>query len=102
MIYIATEFGRDKTRERGLSDFPSGHHTNNGVTIVSPLINGGRVYGGIDTNTLETYGCDLNTGDPMPGHHNGMQDVYASILQSMNVDTSGSGLPSAKALSRKA
>lgn len=101
MIYIATEFGRDKTRESGISEFPSGHHTNNGVTVVSPLIQGGRVYGGLDINTLETYGCDVNSGDPTPGRSNGMEDVYAAILQGLNVDLSGSGLKSAKMLVRK-
>lgn len=102
LIYVATEFGRDKTREKGVSEFTSGHNTNNGVAIISPLVNGGRIFGGLDLSTLETYGCDLETGQPTPGRHNDMRDVYAGILHALEVDTQGSGLPAAKALRRKA
>jgi hypothetical protein len=102
LIYIATEFGRDKTRESGVTEFTSGHNTNNGLVVVSPLVNGGRMYGGLDLDTLNTFGFDTQTGAPTPGHSNDMRDIYAGILHALEVDTKGSGLPDARALRRKA
>ena len=63
MIVIATEFGRDKERPEDAEEFPTGHHQNNGIAaVISPLANGGKVLGGIDPNTLLTYGYDPKTG----------------------------------------
>lgn len=102
MIYIATDFGRDKTRKENLREFPTGHDTNNGVVIISPLVNGGRVLGGVDSKTLKTYGFDPETGDPIPGRQMSEKEIYAGILQALAVDTSGTSLPSMRAMRRKA
>ncbi len=59
LVYVATEFGRDKVAEGG-----SAHHPNNGAVFVSPLMRGNRVYGGVDPNTCHTYGFDPVTGAP--------------------------------------
>jgi hypothetical protein len=102
MIYIATEFGRDKTRKENLREFPTGHDTNNGVVIISPLANGGRVLGGVDSKTLKTFGFNPDSGDPEPGREMDEKEIYAGILQALGVDTSSSGLPSMRAMRRKA
>ena len=102
MIYIATEFGRDKTRQKGQIEFTSGHHTNNGVLIISPMSNGGRVLGGVDPDTLLTYGFDPKSGEPDAGREMTEAEIYAGILQSLGVDTSGSGLPDIRAMRRQA
>ncbi len=101
MIYIATDFGRDKTLKENLREFPSGHDVNNGVVIISPMVNGGRVLGGVDLKTLKTYGFNPDTGDPEAGREMTEKEIYAGILHALNVDTSGSGLPSMRAMRRK-
>lgn len=102
LVYIATEFGRDKDREDGKVEFTSGHHTNNGLVVISPMVNGGRALGGIDKNTLLTYGFDPASGTPEPGRKTTEKEIYAGILQAMGVNTSGSGLPDMRAMRKKA
>jgi len=102
MIYIATDFGRDKTRKENLREFPSGHDVNNGTVIISPMVNGGKVLGGVDNKTLKTYGFDPETGAPETGREMTEKEIYAGILHALDVDTSGSGLPSMRAMRRKA
>lgn len=102
MIYIATEFGRDKTRLDNLREFPTGHDVNNGVVIISPMAQGGRVLGGVDPQTLQTYGFNPETGEPEPGRQMSEKEIYAGILQALDVDTSRSALPSMRAMRRKA
>lgn len=89
LIYIATDFGRDKVRPSGASTWGTAHHLNNGVVMVSPLLNGNRVYGGIDPNTLLTYGFDPVTGDPAPGTLMREGDVYSAIAQALDIDFEG-------------
>ncbi|TNE46474.1 MAG: twin-arginine translocation signal domain-containing protein [Deltaproteobacteria bacterium] len=101
MIYFATDFGRSKKRPANASDFGTGHHLNNGVVILSPLANGGRVLGGVDPNTALTYGFNPQTGEPDKGAHMTEAHIYAGVLQALGVDTSGSGLPDMRAM-RKA
>ncbi len=101
MIYIATEFGRDKKRLANLREFPTGHDVNNGVVVISPMAQGGRVLGGVDGETLQTYGFNPETGEPERGRQMSEKEIYAGILQALEVDTSGSGLPSVKAMRRK-
>jgi hypothetical protein len=101
LIYIATEFGRDKDRESGAAEFTTGHHQNNGSVIISPLANGGRVLGGIDRDTLMTYGFDPLTGEPAPNTTMKDAHIYSGILQSMGVDTAGANLPAVPAMARK-
>lgn len=84
LIYIATEFGRDKTSDGG-----SGHDLNNGNVILSPFINGNRVFGGLDANTALTYGFDRQSGAPAPGTYMKEGDVYSAICQAMDIDFQG-------------
>ncbi|MCA9711936.1 MAG: twin-arginine translocation signal domain-containing protein, partial [Myxococcales bacterium] len=51
MIYLATDFGRSKNRPEGSTDFGSGHDINNGVLVISPLVKGNTVLGGVDHDT---------------------------------------------------
>mgnify|MGYP000949313554 CR=1 FL=1 len=81
LIYVATEFGRDKVSSGG-----SGHHLNNGNVLVSPLIKGNRVYGGVNPNTCLTYGFDPTTGDPLTGEVMREQHIYSAIAHAMDID----------------
>ena len=101
LIYIATEHGKDKTRVRAQEEFTTGHNFNNGVTIISPMVNGGKVLGGVDPETGLTYGFNPLTGEPEKGRTMTERDIYSGILQAMGVDTAGSGLPDMKAMVRR-
>lgn len=98
LIYVATEFGRTRNRAANAGDFGSGHHLNNGSLIVSPMVRGNTVLGGVDPNTLMTYGFDPQTGAPDPGRHMAEAHVFSGILQAVGVDTSAAGLPDMRAM----
>lgn len=90
LVYIATDFGREKQRPTaGAMTFGTGHHLNNGVVLISPRLKGNRVYGGVDPDTCLTYGFDRVTGDPAPGTVMGEGDVYSAICAALGVDFSG-------------
>ena len=97
LIYIATDFGRDKVRNEvgqplqttpGALAINTGHNLNNGVVLVSPLLEGG-LYGGVDPDTLMTHGFDRNTGVATPESNMGIEDVMAVIGQTLNVPFPG-------------
>jgi hypothetical protein len=92
MIYIPTEFGRSRRRPTGAQEFGTSHDLNNGVAMLSPLVNGGQVLGGVDPNTGLTYGFDPLTGAPAPGAHMNEKHIYSGILQALRVDTSDANL----------
>ncbi|WP_437981696.1 hypothetical protein [Sorangium sp. So ce117] len=98
LIYVATEFGRTKTRVGGQDDFGTSHDLNNGVLLVSPMLKGNRVLGGVDPDTGLTYGFDPTTGAPEEGRQTSEAEIFSGILDVMRVDTSGSGLPAVTAL----
>lgn len=100
MIYVASDFGRSKTRPAGAEEFGTGHHLNNGVVVLSPRANGGKVLGGVDTGTGLTYGFDPATGAPDTGRQMEEKEIYAGLLHTLGVDTSGSGLPDMAAMRR--
>jgi hypothetical protein len=102
LIYVATEFGRDKRRTNGADDFGTAHHLNNGYVVISPLANGNRVLGGVDPATGLTYGFDPETGAPDRNRNMMERDIYAGILHALKVDTSGSGLPDVRAMRKNA
>ena len=62
MIVFATEFGRDKWDTGG--EFGTGHHLNNGLLVVSPLLAGDQTLGATDPNNGFTTGFDVATGEP--------------------------------------
>lgn len=103
LVYVATDFGRDKRRQAGYAEFGTGHHLNNGVVCVSPMVKGGNVLGGIDPDTLLTYGFDPVTGQPLgPGDNMNEAHIYAGILGALGVDFSEAGLTDVPAMRRKA
>ena len=86
LIYVATDFGREKVRPSGSSGWGTAHHLNNGSLLISPMLKGNRVYGGVDPTTLLTYGFDPRTGDPEPGRLQREGDVYSLVAQTMGVE----------------
>ncbi|QDE68655.1 MULTISPECIES: hypothetical protein [Myxococcus] len=96
LIYVATEFGRTRPRALNATEFGTGHDLNNGFLMLSPMLRGNTVLGGIDSRTTLTYGFDPRTGAPAQGKlASNEADIFSGILTAMGVDTSGSGLPDA-------
>ena len=89
MIYVATEFGRDKKRPAGNPIWGTSHHLNNGSVMFSPLLKGNAVYGGVDPKTGVTYGFDPMTGLPDPQRKFFEGDVYSIIAQALGLDFPG-------------
>lgn len=100
MIYVASDFGREKHRPSGAEDWPTGHHLNNGVMVFSPLVPGNTLLGGVDPNTGLTYGFDPRTGAPETGRTMQEAEIFSGLLGALAVDTSGSGLPDMPAMRR--
>jgi hypothetical protein len=89
LIYVATDFGREKARPSGASSWGTGHHLNNGSVLISPLLRGNAVYGGVDRKTLLTYGFDRATGKPDPGVVMREGDVYSAIATALGIEFEG-------------
>jgi hypothetical protein len=64
MLVFATEFGRDKWDTGG--SFGTGHHLNNGLLMVSPLLRGNQQLGEADPNNGFICGYDADSGAPTP------------------------------------
>lgn len=101
LIYMATDFGRTRSRAADATEFSSGHDLNNGVLMLSPMLKGNTVLGGVDPLTTLTYGFDARTGAAMPGKQSSNEaDIFSGVLTALGVDTSGSGLPDASGFVR--
>lgn len=100
LIYVASDFGRTRTRPAGAEAFGTSHDLNNGVMALSPLVNGNTILGGVDPATTLTYGFDPNTGTPDPGRNMEEREIYAGLLQALGIDTSEAGLPNMPAMRR--
>lgn len=100
MIYVATEFGRSRGRPTDSENFSSGHDLNNGFLVISPMANGNTILGGVNPGTGLTYGFDPQTGAPEMGRKMTEKEIYSGLLQVMNVDTAGTGLPNMKAMKK--
>jgi len=100
LLYVATDFGRTRNRPAGASEFASGHHLNNGSLIISPMVNGGRILGGVDPDTALTYGFDPQTGEPDRRRNMTEAEIFAGICQAMGLDTGPVGLPDMPAMRR--
>lgn len=101
MIYVATDFGRSRNRAANATTFGSGHDINNGFLMISPMVKGNTVLGGVDPNTALTYGFDARTGTPLPGKVSSNEpDIFSGVLTAMGADLTGSGLPDASAFKK--
>ena len=89
LVYVATEFGRDKRRPPGAMNWSTSHHLNNGSIMFSPLLEGNAVYGGVDPKTGLTYGFDPSTGRPDPASKLNEGDVYSLIAHALKLDFPG-------------
>jgi hypothetical protein len=100
LVYVASDFGREKHRPSGAVDWGTGHHLNNGVAMFSPLVPGDTLRGGVDPDTLLTYGFDPSTGQPDVGRTMTEAEIFSGILGALEVDVAGSGLPDMPAMRR--
>jgi hypothetical protein len=89
LIYVATDFGRSKTRPSAATAWGSGHDLNNGSLLISPLIKGNRVYGGVDPKTCLTYGFNRSTGEPDRGVEFEEAALYGAIAHALDIDFPG-------------
>jgi hypothetical protein len=89
LVYVATEFGRDKTRPSNSESWGSGHDLNNGSLLVSPLLKGNAVYGGVDPRTGLTHGFDPQTGLTDKTRKMTEADVYGIIAQALGIEVPG-------------
>lgn len=98
LIYVATDFGRTRPRPDNAVEFGSGHDLNNGFLMLSPMVKGNTVLGGVEASTTLCYGFDPRTGTPQPGKlESNEPDIFSGVLTAMGADLSGSGLPDASA-----
>lgn len=102
MVYIATDFGRSKIRPSKANDFGTSHDLNNGYVVISPLVNGGKLLGGVNPDTGMTYGFDPNTGKPDRFRTTEEKEMFAGLLHALDVNTEGSGLPDMRVMRKKA
>jgi hypothetical protein len=89
LIYVATEFGRDKVRPSGAPSWGTSHHLNNGSLLISPLLKGNAVYGGVDPKTGLTFGFDRTSGEPDKQRVLFERDVYSAIAHALDIDFPG-------------
>ncbi|MBL8742404.1 MAG: hypothetical protein JNK04_14950, partial [Myxococcales bacterium] len=90
LVYVATDFGRTKTRPSGSSlTFGSGHDLSNGNVLLSPLLRGNRVFGGVDPATLATYGFEPKTGDADRDRVMREGDIYSLVAHALDVPFDG-------------
>lgn len=89
LIYVATDFGRDKTRPAGAESWGTAHSLNNGTLLVSPLLAGNRVYGGVDPATCATYGFDGSTGEADASLRCSEGHIYSAIAQALDIEFPG-------------
>lgn len=100
MIYVPTDFGREKHRPANASEWGTSHSLNNGVMVFSPLVPGNTLLGGVDPDTGMTYGFDPQSGDPEPGREMEEAEIFSGLLGALDIDTTDSGLPSMPSMKR--
>lgn len=92
VIYITTEFGRDRVQFGG-----SRPHANNAHVIISPLVNGNRLYGSYDEKSGWIGGFNPVTGAPDPGRLMTTGDLYSIVADLMGAPFAGQrSLPAIK------
>jgi hypothetical protein len=87
MVYVATDFGRSKRRPPNAREFGTAHDINNGLLVISPMVNGNTVLGQVDPNTLVHTGYNPTTGAPEPGRQMSEPELYAGLLQALGINT---------------
>ncbi len=102
MIYIASDFGREKRRPAGAEEWGTSHDLNNAVIALSPMVNGNTILGGVDKDTGLTYGFHPQTGLPEVGRNMEEAEIFSGLVQALGIDTSGAGLPDVPAMRKGA
>ena len=82
LVYIATEFGRTLQGDAN-NAFGTGHELNNGSVLISPLLQGGRVFGGLDPDSGRTLGFNPNSGDLDPAVMVSEPELVATIAKTL-------------------
>ena len=90
MIYVASDFGREKHRPSGANDWPTGHDLNNGVMTFSPLVPGDTLLGGVNADTGKTM-ASIQTGAGDGEEHGRGRDLLRPAA--LGIDMFGKGLP---------
>ena len=88
LIYVATDFGRERYRPAGAtSGFGTGHHLSNGNVFLSPLLRGNRTLGGVATDTAITEGWDPVTGAITPGRNDVREGhLYSLVAHALGIE----------------
>lgn len=95
---LATDPGRTRLRPDNATVFGCGHNLHNGFLLISPMVHGNTVIGGVDPSTTSVYGFDARTGAAQPGKVSTNEaDIFSGILTAMGTDLAGSGLLGASA-----
>lgn len=86
LVYVATDFGREKARPVGAPFWGTAHALNNGTLLMSPLLQGNRVFGGIDPATCTTYGFDGTTGEADKTLRCDEGHIYSAVAQALDIE----------------
>ncbi|MCR9163993.1 MAG: hypothetical protein ACE37F_02170 [Nannocystaceae bacterium] len=89
MIYVATDFGRSKGRPSNAGEWGTGHDLNNGIVLLSPMVSGNTVLGGVNATTGMTHGFDPGTGEVDEGREMTEEEIFGGMLGVMGIDTNG-------------
>ena len=89
LIYCATDFGRSRERKDAEEVFGTGHDLNNGNFILSPMVKGNQVLGGVDSNSGMTFGWNTATGAPEMGKQNTEAEFFSALLDVLEISTNG-------------
>jgi len=57
--------------------------------MISPLLEGNRIFGDVDQNTGLTYGFNPATGESMPGTKMNERDIYSALATALEIEFGG-------------
>lgn len=102
VLYMPSEFGRAQYRTGPSGNFGTAHDFPGAQVVVSPLVRGNRIFGGIDRSQARLIGFDPSGSHELDPTRPGISEKegFSAMLELMGVSRAGSGLPSADFLSK--